>query len=326
MPDGPVDDARRSAAAPEIALLCNPAAGGGRTAARVRAAFARVFGGGAPVLATPDPRGGAPAPDGALRALPDNAVLVVAGGDGTLHAALNLLEAARGDRPWPRLAHLPAGSANDGARALAQLTGRGHDGDFEVALRAIAARVACNDPGRPADVGFVRGAGTRRLFANFAAAGSPADWAALSARPLVAGLKRVSVRLAYGACNLWVIAQRRIHRLEVGLDQEPPAARPVFAWFAAKARFLGGGLDLGPAVRLDSGALHVVTIDPAPRRTLLRLLHESKRGLPPASVAVRAAHLHLPAPGRLNLDGENVDFGGVASVEVGILPGRARWL
>lgn len=311
-----------------VALLCNPAAGGGRRTREVTALFHQVFGTTAPVLSTPAPGTDAGALHAALRALPGQAVVCVAGGDGTLHLAVNALDHARGHDQWPRLAHVPAGSANDGARALAELTGRAHvPDDLEGELRAIAARVAARHQGHAADLGCVTAAsGTRRLFANFAAAGSPADWARLSARAPIAHLKRLSTRAAYELCNLAVITRRRLHDLHVSVDDAPPSRCKLFAWFAARARYLGGGIDLGANVRLDSGALHVVAIEPASRLALVRLLTAAKRGRGPRQVAAQRARLLLPAPSHLNLDGELLALPANADVAFHVLPRRVCWL
>lgn len=312
-----------------VVLLCNPAAGGGARMDGLTKAFARVFGQDAPVLATAASSDAEGALLARLRALPDATVLCVAGGDGTLHAALQAMAAARGDDGrWLRLALLPSGSANDGARALAELTSRAHSRDFERELVAIARRIEAADPGRPGDLGRVTvTGGARRWFANFAAAGSPADWAALSARPPLATLKRASVGAAYQLCNLAVIARRRLHAIDVGLDAQAPAPRSVFAWFAANARYLGGGLDLGPSVRLDSGRLHVLEIAPAGRLHLVRRLTATKRGRGPTPTQAGSARLVLPAPARLNLDGELWQIADErVAVTVDLVPGRARWL
>lgn len=309
-----------------VVLLYNPAAGGGRASRELLARWRAVFGGEAATLATPAPGSNGAVLLAALRALPPRAVLCIAGGDGTLHLAVNALDAALRAGRWPRLAHVPTGSANDGARALAELTGRAHArDDLDGELRAIAARVTSGHEGHAADLGVVTTAsGLRRLFANFAAALSPADWAALSARPALARLKRWSTRAAYELCNVAVIARRRVRTLRVGLDGAAPMPRRLFAWFAARARYLGGGIDLGEAVRLDSGKLHVVAIEAASRVALVRLLQGAKHGRPPAQQAVASAQLE--GVELLNLDGEVVPAAASHSVTFGVLQRHVRWL
>jgi len=311
-----------------VALLFNPAAGGGRRARAVLAAFTRVFGRNAPTFTTPATRDEDEALTLALRALPPATVLCIAGGDGTLHDAVQVVARACTGRTWFTLALVPIGSANDGARALAELTGRAHGRDVERELVDVARRVEAGHRGESADVGvaLVPGGG-RRLFVNFAAAGSPADWAALSSSPPVAIIKRFHVGLAYQLCNLGVIARRRVHALQVGLDEAAPQPCPAFAWFAARARYLGGGLDLGGDVRLDSGRLHVLALGPASRLSLVRLLGAARRGRGPRTTPVASADLVLPAPARLNLDGElwPIDAGS-ARVRLGVLRACARWL
>lgn len=308
-----------------IALLCNKVAGGGRGEA-VAAAFSNTFGPGAPVFDTPAPGQSLELLAARLRQTP-LATLCIAGGDGTLHLAVNLLLAAYGEQgAWPQLALLPAGSANDGARALAALAGRPTPRDWREALRDLTARMT-TPPHEPvhSDVGLLRAGALRRAFANFAAAGSPADWAELSARRWLAPLKRVSVAAAYQLCNLEVIVRRKIHALEIGLDGASPTRHELFAWFAANARFLGGGIDFGETVRLDSGQLAIVALPRASRRELVHTLNAAKRGQGPASTPARRVSLRLPEPARLNLDGELLTLPD-AAVELSVLPGRAAWV
>ena len=112
----------------------------------------------------------------------------------------------------------------------------------------------------------------------------------------------------------------------MGLDAAAPAPRTVFAWFAARARYLGGGIDFGPQVRLDSGALHVVAIEPAPRMALVRLLNAAKQGRGAEPVAAQRARLQLPSPSRLNLDGELFALDTQGPVTIDVLPRSVRWL
>ncbi len=258
-------------------------------------------------------------------------VLGIAGGDGTLHYAVNALARARGaTASWPRLALLPAGSANDGARAIEALRGRPLSRSPDAWLADVRRALAANDPGTPADLGRVTIEGTPPvLFANFAAVGSPADWAELSAARWLRPLKRLSVGLAYGLCNLIVIARARRLALACGLDGGPAAGGEVFAWFAANARWLGGGLDLGPGVALDSGRLAILAVPPAPRLALIRLLRAVARGAGPTPVPAHTAVLRLAAGTCLNLDGELVAPPAAArpvEATFDVLPQRARWL
>ena len=258
-------------------------------------------------------------------------VLGIAGGDGTLHYAVNALARARGTTArWPRLALFPVGSANDGARAIEALRGRPLARTPDGWLADVRRALAASDPGTPADLGRVTIEGAPPvLFANFAAVGSPADWAELSAARWLRPLKRLSVGLAYGLCNLIVIARARRLALACGLDGAPTAHGEVFAWFAANARWLGGGLDLGPSVALDSGRLAILAVPPAPRLALIRLLRAVARGAGPTPVPARTAVLRLPAGTSLNLDGEILAAPATTTpfeATFDLLSQRARWL
>lgn len=258
-------------------------------------------------------------------------VLGIAGGDGTLHYAVNALARARGTTArWPRLALLPLGSANDGARAIEALRGRPLARTPDDWLAAVRLALAAEDPGTPADVGRVTIEGAPPvLFANFAAVGSPADWAELSAARWLRPLKRLSVGLAYGLCNLIVIARARRLTFAFALDGAAAAHGEAFAWFAANARWLGGGLDLGPGVALDSGRLAILAVPPAPRLALIRLLRAVAGGAGPTPVPARTAMLRLPAGTSLNLDGETLAAPSTTApfeATFDLLSQQARWL
>lgn len=309
-----------------ILLLHNPAAGKRRGACDALLATS--------IATVPTPAPGETDDDvlARLRDLDADAdVLGIAGGDGTLHYAANALARARGaTASWPRLALLPAGSANDGARAIEALRGRPLPRSADAWLADVRRALAAGDAGTPADLGRVTIEGAPPLlFANFAAVGSPADWAELSAARWLRPLKRLSVGLAYGLCNLIVIARARRLALACGLDGGPTTSAEVFAWFAANARWLGGGLDLGPDVALDSGRLAILTVPPGPRLALIRLLRAVARGAGPPTTSAHTAVLRLAAGTCLNLDGEILAppaAAGTFEATFDVLPQRARWL
>src|SRR5262249_14657118 len=121
-----------------------------------------------------------------------------------------------------------------------------------------------------ADLGCVQHvrSGATRLFACFVALGSPCDWVRMAESAWLAPLKRAGAALCYPLCSLAVILRNRSVSFEASVDGGERVARRDFAWFAAKARHLGGGLDLGDAVRLDSGRLALVEVSAQSRGAL----------------------------------------------------------
>jgi diacylglycerol kinase family enzyme len=246
-------------------------------------------------------------------------LLVVAGGDGTLHHAVTGLALALGHQaPWPRIAFLPQGTANDAGPALQELLGRPMD------LAGVAARIAAGAGATAGDLGRLQHRESVRYFVNFAALGSPVDWVRIAESRWLAPIKRVlGAGIAYPLCSLAIILRNRRFTVEVGNGPQE-----VFAWFAGNARYLGGGLDLGERVRLDSGQLAVLAVPVSSRRELVRLLNAVKRGRGPDPVLVPAIAVGNAGGVELNLDGELYDMGSdrEAPVRLDVLPGRFRWL
>jgi diacylglycerol kinase family enzyme len=314
---------------PEVVVVFNPEAGRLRRGrhARLLASARERFGPRAASCGTASPE--LPA---LLRALDARrGVVLAAGGDGTINTVASALAAARGENaPWPRVAVLPVGSANDGARALAEHLGRPlPPGDAGAAFAAVEAALA-GDGARPGDLGRVSWLGAVRYFVNFAALGSPADWARLAEADALAPLKALSPRLAYQVCNLAVIARNRRFELEVTLDGAAARRETVFGWFAANARYLGGSIDLGPSASPASGTLAIVAVPSQSRIGLVRLLTAARHGHGPTPALAATARVVLRGTGRrwLNLDGEvfplPADAG--APLDLSVLRGRIRWV
>lgn len=100
---------------PRVAVLCNPRSGEvKRERDDIRAAARRV--GDGPYREASEPTGISRVVEEALEAESD--VLCVVGGDGTVHAVLSALVQRAPGEEWPRLAVVPAGTANMLARGL----------------------------------------------------------------------------------------------------------------------------------------------------------------------------------------------------------------
>lgn len=130
---------------------------------------------------------------------------------------------------------------------------------------------------------------------------------------------------AYGA--LRALVRWRPVRFEVTVDGAP---RTLTGWTvaAANARAYGGGMFLAPDAQLDDGALDVVTVSPASRRSFLRHLPLVFKGrhveLPTVTVR-RGAEVRIAAdrPFTVYADGDPI---GELPVTVRALPGAIHVL
>lgn len=217
-------------------------------------------------------------------------MVVVAGGDGTIHMVANALAGT-----GIALAVLPLGTANDFARGLGLPT----DLDEAVAL-------AAGGPSRPIDLGRVNG----RYFLNAAHLGLGAE----TAKRADARLKRWLGPIAYvlAAMGAW----RETPALELALRADgQTAVMRASQVLIANGRFYGGGNVAGPEATLADGLLDVQLVAPElPARALPRLAGALRRGdigAQPEAMAFRTARLEvaLSRAASANLDGEVVELG-----------------
>jgi diacylglycerol kinase (ATP) len=215
-----------------------------------------------------------------LAALPRGAfdAVVVAGGDGSLHEAINGLMAA--DTPRPPLGLIPSGTGNSLAADLECL-------DPHQAARAIA-----DGRTRPLDVMEVRlgppgdrGAGAAAasvapalpctLYAfnivgwGLAAdAGARARWLCRRAPWLGSG--------RYAVANLLELLRRRVRPARLRLltsdrTEELPESRYVMV-LACNTQHTGAGMRIAPRARLDDGLLDLIIVPELSRARLLALM------------------------------------------------------
>ena len=280
-------------------VLLNPAARGGRNRA-LRPAVERALreaGLAVEVLETARP-GDA---ERLARALGEAGALVVsAGGDGTVHEIANGLAGTAGT-----LAVLPLGTGNDFAHAL------GMPDDL-----AQAAGVVARGQSRRVDLGHVRwtdadGGTHERRFANCLGAGFDAHAAALAAQT-----KRLGGRTAYLVAvvrTLWAWRRPRVHvrvreRVPAGDAGDAPSPLdhdgPLFLCEVGNGHSVGGGFLLTPDAVPDDGLLDVCLVRHVTTRRALRLLPRTFTG----------AHVTAPevTMGRTTGLGLTVEGGGVA--------------
>ncbi len=180
--------------------------------------------------------------------------VIVAGGDGTLHEAVNGLMQAGGDAA---LGILPIGSGNDFCK------GAGIDRDWRIAARDLAARLAENVAARRVDLGRCNA----RYFANGVGIGFDA---------LVTKAAK-SIRLPLGDF-VYVIGVLRVlaggfttPELAIRANGFDYDGRATLANFANGA-FLGGKFVIAPDAKVDDGQLDLVVATAVSRTRILSLL------------------------------------------------------
>jgi diacylglycerol kinase (ATP) len=236
-----------------VAVIAHPAAGGGRAGRLVRPVLVRLQKA-ADVLAvdaSKDP------------ALPACDAVVVVGGDGSVHAALQRL--ALGDIP---LGIVPAGSGND----LAALLGwpadplRAADALADAITRQRVRRI---DLGRT-DAG--------RWWATVLCAGFDSAVAQTADR-----LRWPRGRRRYDVALVRELARLRARRVHLDLDGGRIDADVTLVAVGNGACY-GGGRRITPSARLDDAQFAVTVVAPLGRMRLARL----------APTVRRAAHVGIP--------------------------------
>jgi diacylglycerol kinase (ATP) len=298
----------------EVAFLVNPASANGSTRRRWpeiarRAADAGLTG---PALLSERPGQIA---ELAQRACEEGAKLVVVvGGDGTVHEAVNGLmrvePAARAE-----LATLPRGTGKDFARSLG-IPPRVDD----------ALRIARDGAARALDVGrssYVAWDGSpgHSYFANFAGAGISG---AVAARANTSS-KALGGRVSFFWATTAVFMRWRNSEFEIEVDGERRSGR-MLEVIAAIGNQLAGGMRLTPDADPSDGLFDVILIGDVTKLDFVRTLPKIYRGthLPhPRAELIRARRLRvetaLPLP--IALDGEQP---GTTPLALEVVPGALR--
>jgi YegS/Rv2252/BmrU family lipid kinase len=245
-----------------VALLVNPAAGGGagrRRAPALARALARA-GASIDVLETRGPGDARRIVDECRRAAVD--VIAVAGGDGTLNEVAQAYLDREG-RPvaGPPLALLPIGTGGDFGRTLGAAGGL--DGAVQRALSA--------EP-RAFDLGVLRlttlaGATERRAFLNITSFGL----AGLTCRTVNSGPAWLGGRATFYLATVRALATWRNPPVHVSVDGAPWLESPVVNVMIANGRYFGGGMKIAPEADPADGRFDVVAIGDMSRLQTLGL-------------------------------------------------------
>lgn len=217
--------------------------------------------------------------------------LLVAGGDGSVHEAVNGILSAQGQS---RLGVIPTGTGNDFAKGCAMPL------DWEHATRLLAARLASTATWRTIDVGRMND----RFFANGAGIGFDAKVTRI-ARSYRLPIGDLVYLLAIFRCMLDGIATPNMT-----IDAENLRwTGPITLASISNGPWIGGMFNIAPMADNGDGQLELMIADPVSRRRMLSLIprlmrgdHVTEREITHASV--RRLRIEASAPLESHLDGE----------------------
>ncbi|MCK5326906.1 MAG: YegS/Rv2252/BmrU family lipid kinase, partial [Woeseiaceae bacterium] len=237
--------------------------------------------------------------------------LIVAGGDGSVHEAVNGIMAAGGGAA---LGVVPTGTGNDFAKA-AQIPL-----DWEAATTLLARRIADDASPRPIDVGRMND----RYFANGAGIGLDAKVTRI-ARSYHLPIGDFVYLIAIFRAMVDGIATPDI---EIRAD-EFEWDGPLTLASVSNGPWIGGMFHIAPMAINDDGLLELLIAAPVTRRRITRLLPLLMRGTHLAErdithVSVRRLQVRAFAPVPSHLDGEVQAMQTAFDIEV--LPGALKLL
>ncbi|HEY8752323.1 MAG TPA: YegS/Rv2252/BmrU family lipid kinase [Arthrobacter sp.] len=243
--------------------------------------------------------------------------LVVVGGDGLVHLAVNVLAGSK----WARvpLGIVPSGTGNDMARAL----GIPLD-DVPAACGRIAAALLTG--GRPLDLGRITGGGPPRWFAGVVSAGFDA---AVNARANAWRWPRGRSRY-----NLAMVRELATFRAIDYTVTDFTASDDGDTWrqgamliSVANGQSIGGGMRITPAARVDDGLLDLFIVKPLSRAAFLAVFPKvfSGRHLGHPAVEIRQVRKVRISAANITAyaDGERI---GTLPLTIEVVPSAVRVL
>ncbi len=237
--------------------------------------------------------------------------IVVAGGDGSIHEAVNGIMAAAGDA---LLGVIPTGTGNDFAKACDIPL------NWEHAAQLLADRMAAQQHSKTIDIGVMNG----RYFANGAGIGFDAD---------VTRIAR-SYRLPIGDL-VYLLAIFRAMRHGIPTPRLT-ISTPDFSWDGAatlasisNGPWIGGMFHIAPMAANDDGRLELMVAGPVNRRRIIGLLPKLMSGKHMGEPEIRhhgAQEMTIVAsePIASHLDGEMQPLS--ERFELSLLPAALRLL
>jgi diacylglycerol kinase (ATP) len=237
--------------------------------------------------------------------------LIVAGGDGSIHEAVNGIMAAGGGAA---LGVVPVGTGNDFAKAA------GIPLDWEAATTLLARRIADGAPARSVDLGRMNG----RWFANGAGIG------------LDARVTQIARAYRWPIGDLVYLAAIFRAMLDGIATPQLLIEADEFRWDGpltlaniANGPWVGGMFHIAPMAKNDDGWLDLLIAAPVTRGRILQLLPRLVRGnhLAEAEIvhaSVQRVTVSVASPVPSHLDGEVQPMQSEFGIEV--LPGALRLL
>lgn len=238
--------------------------------------------------------------------------LLVAGGDGTLHDAVNALFRSQSEA---RLGVIPVGSGNDFAR----------NAGIPLDPLQASGRLSGAEP-RRVDLGQIsfQGSGTARtrVFLNSVSLGL-----SVRANQLARALPRIGpARYRYGLAGALAALSGKPSHYRVTSGVEVLLDGPALNLTVANGACFGGGMRISPGSRPTDGVLELIVLGSLGRLGTLRALSQLQAGIHLALREVKATRLNAPvrvtgeAALFVEADGEELEADG--DLTVTILPGR----
>ncbi len=237
--------------------------------------------------------------------------IVVAGGDGSVHEAVNGIMQAGTATP---LGVIPSGTGNDFAKACSITL------DWQEAARSLAGRIKAGAPMRRIDIGRMND----RYFANGAGIGFDAKVTRV-ARSMRWRIGDLVYLVAIFRCMADGIATPDVRITAPGFEWSGPLTLAS----VSNGAWIGGMFHIAPMARNDDGKLELLVAAPVSRLRIVSLLPRLIRGnhmdQPEIShAAVQELRIETAAPVPSHLDGEVGDEDTVYEFE--LLPAALRLL
>ena len=274
-----------------VPLVFNPTAGRGRAGRLAAAISASLSASGVPNTPIASRASGDVETATAIAVNEGHRRIVVAGGDGSVHEAVNGI--LRYD-PSVELGIIPIGTGNDFAKASSIPL------HWEHATALLADRISSGAPSIPIDAGRCN----NRYFANSAGIGFDARVAAIAADMTLPIGDLVYLLAVFKAMREGIATPNMV----LTFGNEVVESELTLASFS-NGPWVGGLFHIAPPAHNDDGFLDLVYAEPVSRRRLVTLLPKILRGRhydePEVQTAsIRKCELVVDAPVVSHLDGE----------------------
>lgn len=252
--------------------------------------------------------------------------IITAGGDGINHEVLNGLLRASNERETITLGIIPLGTGNDFVKSLPPaLEPGGQRNGWHAAVQRIAAgKTTLVDVGRITGDVPVAGQPHPHYFAN----GIDVGFGAMVARAVQSVPRWLPPTGYYMAGVLKVLANYKLPRVTIHIDDAPPRTLNTTMVVVANGRCLGSSFWLTPTADVTDGLFDVLIADRLGRVPIVALIPRLMKGTHlghPALTYARARRVIIESqePLILEADGE-LPFLQAHRFEVEVLPRKLR--